>query len=52
MYNHQSSLDWNDLEVAYASRIKQDGKGKFQDRFIFILYVTALIPTCEIPGFT
>ncbi len=26
-------------------------KGTFQDRFISILYVTALIPTHEMPGF-
>ena len=32
--NHQSSQDWNDLEVAYASRIKPDVKGTFQNRFI------------------
>ncbi len=51
--NHQSSHDWNDLEVVYASasRIEPNGKGMFQDCFISILYVTALIPTCEIPGF-
>ncbi len=47
--NHQSRQDWNDLEVAYASRIKPDGKGTFQDHSIYILYVTASIPTPEIP---
>ncbi len=51
MCNHQSRQDWNDLEVAYVSRIKPDGKGMFQDRSISILSVTASIPTWEIPGF-
>ncbi len=31
MCKHQSSQDWNDLEVAYASRIKPDDKETFQD---------------------
>ncbi len=51
MCNHQSGQDWNDLEVAYASRIEPDGKGTFQDRSISILGVTASILTCEIPRF-
>ncbi len=51
MCNHQSSQDWNDLEVACASRIVKDVKGEFQDCSISILDVTASIPTCEIPGF-
>ncbi len=51
MCNHQSSRDWNDLEVASASRIKPDVKGTFQDCSISILDVTASIPTHEIPGF-
>ncbi len=50
MYNHQSSQDWNDLDVAYDSRIESDGKGTFQDRFISILDVTSSIPTCYIPA--
>ncbi len=51
VFNHQSSQDWNDLEVADDSRIEPGGKGSFQDRFISILAVTASIPTCEIPSF-
>ena len=50
--NHQFSQDWNDLEVAYASRIEPDVLGTFQDCSISILDVTALIPMCKIPGFT
>ncbi len=49
MCNYQSSRDWNDLEVANASRIEPGGKGTFQDCSISILYVTASIPTHEIP---
>ncbi len=52
MCNHQSSQDWNNLEAVHASRIKQDGKGTFQDHSISILDITASIPTHEIPGFT
>ncbi len=51
MWSHQSSQDWNDLEVAYASWIKPDGEGTFQKCSISILNVTALITTYEIPGF-
>ncbi len=51
MCNHQFSQDWNDLEVAYASRIEPDVLGTFQDRSISIIDVIASIPTCEIPGF-
>ncbi len=47
--NHQSNQNWNDLEVSYASRIEADGKGTFQERSISILYITASIPTHEIP---
>ncbi len=49
--NHQSSQDWNDLEVAYASRIKPDVKGTFQDSSISIVDVTASVTTSVIPGF-
>ncbi len=51
MWNHQSSQDWNDLEVVYASGIEPDDKETFQDSSIFILDVTSSIPTCEIPNF-
>jgi hypothetical protein len=44
MCNHQFSQDWNDLELAYASRIEPDVLVTFHDRFISILDVTALIP--------
>ncbi len=39
------SWGWN------ASKIKPDGLGMFQDRFISILDITASIPSCEIAGF-
>ncbi len=45
MCNHQSSQDWDDLVVAYASRIKPDVKGMLQDRSICVLYVPPSIPT-------
>ncbi len=48
MFNHQFSQDWNDLEVAYASRIEPDVNGTFQDCSVSILYVAA--STCEITG--
>ncbi len=51
MCKHQSSQDWNDLEVAYASRIKPNGKATFHDCYTSILDIIASIPTCEIPGF-
>ncbi len=47
MCNHQSSQDWNDLEVACASRIEPDVKGMFKNCSISILYITASIPTYE-----
>ncbi len=40
MCNYQSSQDWNDLEVAYAFRIKPHGQGTFQNHFISFLDVT------------
>ena len=51
MCNHQFNQDWNDLEVAYATRIEPDVLGTFQDRSIPIIDVIASIPTYEIPGF-
>ena len=51
MCNNQSSQDWNDLKVAYASSIEPDVLGTFQDRSISIIDIIASIRTCEIPCF-
>ncbi len=51
MFNHQSCQDWNDLDIAYGSKIKPDGKGMFSDCSMSILDVKALTPSHEITGF-
>ncbi len=40
------------LRLPVLSKSNQMVRGTFQDCFISILYITALIPTHEIPGFT
>ncbi len=51
MCNHQFSQDWNDLEVAYAPRIKPDVLGTFQGCSIPIPDVAGSISLLDIPGF-
>ncbi len=40
------------LRLPVLPELNQMVEGTFQERSISILYVTALIPTHEIPGFT